>query len=466
MQNLRSFFSNKGGLTQGDLQNHLIRLAVPMTWGIMAIISFQLVDTFYVSLLGTQALAALSFTFPIGFLIFSLFMGFAIAMSSVVSRLIGGGNQEEVKRVTTHGLMLIFTLGVIISIIGYYTQDYIFKAMGADDEILPLIRDYMSIWFMGAVFITMPLVGNAAIRATGDTILPAMIMTIVAVVNIILDPILIFGLFGFPRMEIQGAAVATIFGNACAMIAGLYVLGVHKKLLCTFSTLRLDLFWNSIKRLLFIAIPVGIANSIQPAVNTVIISMLTAYGAEAVAAYGVVTRVEAFAFVILMGVAVGMGPIIGQNWGAGKIERVHATIRKAIIFSTVWSVFVAITLGVFAKPIASLFAENDPKVVEYAALFFWIVPFSYAFSNLIRGWGSAFNAMGMPQRSFIMIVVEMLVLMLPAVYIGNYFYGVTGMFMAMAAVNVVAGTLFHIWSWKTCLQHSRQKSQPEATDPL
>ena len=211
----------------------------------------------------------------------------------------------------------------------------------------------------------------------------------------------------------------------------------------------MDLFGDSARRLLSIALPVGLTNAIPPAVNAVIVTLLAGSGAAAVAAFGVVTRIEAFAFVILMGVAIAMGPIVGQNFGAGKFDRVHDTIRLAMRFNIGWSLFIAIVLGLLAEPVAGLFSD-DENVIRYAMLFFWIVPFSYAFSNIVNGWASAFNAMGMPRRSFVMIVVKMLALMIPAVWIGHKLGGVNGLFCAMATVNLVTGTVFHLWGWRTC----------------
>ena len=166
------------------------------------------------SLLGTQALAALSFHLPGHLSDFQPDHG--IRHCHVLRCLTpdrGGDRQETVKRVTTHGLILVFGIGILLSLAGLAAMDPVFRMMGASGDSLPLIRDYMAIWFAGAVCVTMPMVGNAAIRATGDTKIPAVIMTIVAVVNVILDPVLIFGLFGFPRLELQGAAIATVFAN-------------------------------------------------------------------------------------------------------------------------------------------------------------------------------------------------------------------------------------------------------------
>lgn len=441
-------YSSKGDLTHGPVTRHLIRLSLPMTWGIAAVISFQLVDMFYISLLGTQALAAVTFTFPVTYTLFSLIMGMTIATSSVISREIGRGNPARARRLTTHALLIAVMIGIVSAALGLIFMKPIFRAMGADEQTLPMIVDYMTIWFLGSVFINTPMVGNATMRAAGDAFTPAIIMTVAALANAVIDPVLIFGLAGFPRMEMQGAALATVFSNMCAMAAGLYVVGVRKKMLSR-SRRHLRLLGDSAKRFLFIAIPVGLTGIIQPVVNAILIALLATFGHEAVAAFGIVTRMEAFAFVAIMGVAVGMGPIIGQNYGAGQYERVHETLHKAILFSVIWSVFIAVILSAFARPVAELFSD-EAAVVDVTARFFIIVSFSYAFGNLVQGWGSAFNAMGYPKRSFMMIVVRQVAVTLPLAWAGAHYYGATGIFTAIAAANVLTGAAFHLQSRAFC----------------
>lgn len=457
-------YAHKGNLIEGDLTKHLIRLTLPMVWGIFIIISFQLVDMYFISLLGTKQLAAVTFTFPVTYTIFSMIMGMGISMASVLSRQIGGGDQDTVRRIATHGVFLAFTAGLILAVLGYLLKDKIFTAMGADPAMMPLIDDYINVWFAGAVFVTTPFVGNAAIRATGDTMAPAIIMTIAAIVNLILDPIMIFGLFGFPRLEIQGAAISTVFANFCAMGAGLYVLAAKKHLITRESLLhRWHLLGDSLKKLALIAVPAGITSSIQPLMNAVIISLLATYGAQTVAAYGVVTRIEAFFFVVIMALATGMAPIIGQNWGAKKFDRVNKTLYSALIFAASWSLFVAAVLLLFGKHIIGLFAEDDAQHFAHVGmLYFWIVALTYAPGNLVPGWGSAFNAMGMPQRSFMMIFVKLIVLNIPLAYAGAHFYGIAGIFGSIAITNLTTGLFFHWRNMRLCHDREEKALHPDA----
>lgn len=438
-----SLHPRKFDLTTGSINHHLVRMTIPMIWGILAIISFQLVDAYYISRLGTKELAAFSYTFPVTYGIFSIFIGFGIAMSSVVARLIGEKRTEDVKRVTSHGLLLVLGTSILIACIGIPFLDPLFRLMGADEDSLPAIRDFMITYFLGTFFVSMPVVGNAALRASGDAVLPAIIMTIAAVMNALINPVLIFGLFGFPRLELFGAALGTVFANFCAMVAGLTLM--YRKGLYDFSHIRsLVSFSDSAKRLLVIALPAGITSMLPSVVNSVINSLLSKTGPAAVAAFGAASRVEAFTLVILMALSIGMAPIIGQNWGAKNMDRVRQTIRSGLIFCFVWSAAMAVILLTFATPLAEVFSKES-NVITYLSLYFMTVPISYAFSNLTNGWGSAFNAIGKPQFSAGMLFIKMIVLTIPAVTVGYYLNGVTGIFISLLIVNAVAGIGFHFW---------------------
>ncbi len=454
-------YSHKGDLTKGAVHKHLIRLTAPMVWGLFAVISVQLADTYFISLMGTKELAGISFTFPVTMLISHFLFGVNIAVSSVVSRLIGQKKRAIIQRVVLHAVMLSVTISSVIAVIATLALEPIFTLMGADEASMQIIKDYMPIWLIGFIFLSIPLTGNSAIRASGHAFGPAVIMTISALVNVILDPILIFGLLGAPALGVKGAAIATLIAYICAMFAGLYLQIIREKIIAI-DSLHLGELKDSMKRLLIIAIPAGISFTIMPFTGAVIIALLATHGTAAVAAYGVVTRVEGVAMITIIALSTGMAPIIGQNWGAELYERVHKTINQTIGFNFVWSMSVALILGVFATPIASTFS-NDPEVIKITRMFFLIVPITYAFGNLVFSWASSFNAMGMPKRSFVMILVKAFVLIIPAVHIGNALYGVAGIFCALASVNIIAGIFFHIISWRKCHKSEEARLEAEAS---
>lgn len=435
----------KHDLTEGSIPRHLVRMTIPMIWGIMALISFQLVDAYYISRLGTLQLASISYTFPVTYGIFSIFIGFGVATSSVISRMIGERRTEDMKRVASHSLLIVLIASIIIGLLGLVLIEPIFNAIGAKPEELELIKSFMVPYLLATFFVSMPIVGNATLRATGDAVAPAIIMTIAAIINAAINPVLIFGLWGFPRMELMGAAIGTIFANMIAMTACLILM--HKRGVIDFAHIKnLVNFSDSTKRILMVALPVGITGLLPAVLGSVINHLLSKTGPEAVAAYGAAGRMEAFLLVILMALSIGMGPIIGQNWGAQKLDRVKETVKYAISFSVIWSVSTALLISFFAHPIARTFSD-DGAVREYLVLYLVIVPMTYFLGNISHGWGSTFNAIGKPQISAAMIFIKMVVLSIPAVFIGYSMGGVMGIFIAIATVNSVTGTIYHFWAW-------------------
>ncbi len=385
--------------------------------------------------------------------LFNLFIGLAIAMSSVISRQIGEGNHDRVRRIVTHGVIIALAFGFIVTLIGLAVMEPLLRFLGADETTLPLAKSYMDIWFWGNIFLAVPIAGNAAMRAAGDAVTPAVILNLAALLNIILNPLFIFGIGPFPRLEIEGAALTTVFSNFCAMAAVLYVLGVRKKMLCT-DGLHLGEMKDSLRRLVFIALPAGLTGMITPVVNGFITAILSTSGAAAIAAFGVVGKIEALAFVVLMGLATGMGPVLGQNWGAKNFGRVRETLDKAFLFVIGWSLFMAALLALTAHPVAGLFSD-DPAVVHTATLYLWIVPISYALGNLVNGWSSAFNSFGLPLHGLGLILLKNLVLTLPLAWMGNAYFGIAGLFAGLAAVNIIAGIAAHIWGLRILAQKSQ-----------
>ena len=451
---------NKVDLTQGDLLYHLRRLSLPMVLGIFAIVSTTLVDTYYISLLGTDELVAISFAFTLSFAVFSFILGLGIGMSSVLSRAIGAGDMQAAQRLTLHCLVVGAIFSVIITFAGLVSQKYIFKAIGADDHILVLVLEYMDIWLFGIILVTMPIIGNAAMRASGDSFSPGMIMVLAAIVNLILDPILIFGYFGFPALGMQGAALASVIAYAISMIPALYILAVPKKML--FQTApQWHLLGQSAHQFLSIGIPAGLANMIQPLSNAFVVALLAYVSNEAVAGYGVSVRIQSFVLIPVMALATGMSPIIGQNWGAGRFDRVNETLSKSLAINAVWCGLTAILLAIFSAPIAGAFS-SDKAVISAAQIFLWILPVTYIGAQTIQLWCSAFNAAGYPKRAFIILNVKIIGLYIPASYIGSLYGGVIGVACGLAIVNVFAGLGFHILNSRFCSHKQTELKQAEA----
>ena len=439
-------------LTAGKISNQLIKLTLPMVWGIFALVAFNLADTYYVGQLGTEQLAAMSFTFPVVMTLGSLAMGLGIGASSIIARAVGQGDHSRVQRFTTNSLTLGIVAVALLSSIGLLTIDPLFKALGAGSEVLPYVRQYMQIWYFGMVFLVIPMVGNSAIRASGDTLTPSLIMTCSAGVNILLDPLLIFGMWGLPELGLVGAAVATVISRAITLIASLVILKFKENMLSShFPDLEETLWcWRDI---LHVGLPAAGTNMITPISIGIVTSMLAVHGSVAVAGFGVASRVESFAMIVLMALAASISPFVGQNWGAEKYGRVAKALQQSYLFCLGWGVLMAILLLAGASLIVPLF-NNNQEVIAIASTYLWIVPISYGTAGIIQIANSAFNALGRPIPAVIITVLRMFVLYIPLAYLGSRWLGATGIFIAATVSNVIVGVGAYLWSRRSCFGKS------------
>lgn len=440
----------KAKLTEGPVGRKLLFLTIPMVMGIFAMVAFNLADTYFVARLGTKELAAMSFTFPVVMLIHSIALGLGIGTSSVVSRAIGEGDHHKVQMLTTHSLLLAFCLVAFLVTVGLVTINPLFTLLGATPDILPLIREYMRIWYVGMVFVTVPMVGNNAIRASGDTKTPSLIMMTAAGINVVLDPLLIFGLAGFPRLELAGAALATVFGRATTLVLSLSILHFREKMV-DFSLRAIHNVRDSWKKVLYISVPSAATNVLIPLSMGVIVRMVAQFGTAAVAAVGAGTRVESFALMVILALGASLIPFIGQNWGAGKFDRVHLAQTYSNRFTFWWGLLCVIVFLLIAAPIARLFSQ-DPDVVDGIINYLWIVPVGYGLQGISLLVSASFNAVNRPLAAASLSLIRMFVLYIPLAYFGGQLFGLRGLFAGISLANVIAGIIALLW-----LAHARTR---------
>ena len=424
-------------LTEGPVGRTLVRLTGPMILGIGAMVAFNLTDTFFVGRLGPTELAALSFTFPIVLIVNSIAIGLGIGASAVISRAIGRGESGEVRRLATDSLTLAFSTVALFVVIGYLTIDPVFRRLGATDTVMPFIRQYMRIWYMGMIFVVVPMVGNNAIRARGDTKRPAAVMLVAVLVNIIMDPLLIFGIGPFPRLGVAGAASATVMARASAFMAALYILNFKYRML-TLERCGFGRVLNSWRRILYIGVPTAGSRIIIPIAIGFVTRIVSSYGEKAVAGYGVASRVEFFALAVVVALSSVVGPFVGQNLGAGKHDRVNRGIRLSNRFSILWGIGMLVLLAPPARWIASLF-NSDPAVIESASLYMRIVPFGYALQGVFIVSTSTMNVLKKPIHAAGMTMLEMFVLTVPLALVGSRLLGLWGVYGALPIAYIITG---------------------------
>ena len=444
-------------MLEGPVESTLLRLALPMMMGIVSVMLINIVDTFYIGQLGVRELAAISFAFPVISTLMSLAFGLGIGTSAVLSRAIGKGHMARVRQLTTHSLLLIALGMVFISFLGIMTLNPLFRAMGAEEDLIPLIHEYMFIWYLGVGLVAIPIVGNSAIRASGDSKTPSLVMMMAAIINAVLDPLLIFGLCPFPQMGIQGAAVATVISYSCALMAGLWVLGKKKGML-DLSFPSPKRIWESWKRVLYIGLPAGLTSMLAPVLTAVLTRMVSVYGEDAVAAFGVGTRLESLATIGMMALSAILTPFIGQNLGAGNQQRIFTAMKYITRFSIVWGVIACIILAALAVPLATLFSESE-HVQDLISSFLWIVPISYGFYGMAMLAVSACNGLQKPIQATAINLMRLFILTLPLAWFGSWGWGLTGLFAGLSAGYFFSGTIAMFWVRKRMLPQIKTVQQ-------
>jgi len=449
---------NSSVLLTGPVNSTLKNMTIPMMFGLMMLMSFNLVDTFFVSLLGTQALAAFSFTFPVTFILISLAIGLGVGVSAVVGRTLGQKDKIIARQHATVALVLslIFIYG--LALIGLTVLNPIFSALGATVEHIEQITLYMTPWLLGCAVVIMPLIGNSVMRASGDTKTPAKLMALGALINAVLDPLFIFGLGPIEPMGIAGAAIASIIASSVSCLLVMYRLTATYNMLGWGYSLAQCI--SSAKQVLVIALPAAASNMMTPIATSIVTAIVASYGSEAVAAFGVGSRIESFAIIVVLALSMSLPPFISQNFGAGQYNRVKQAYFVSIKFVIWWQLAIYLLLMAASKLIAQLFAD-DPKVVDIIVMYLMIVPITHGLIGLTILSNSSLNALHKPLISLKLNIIRLFVLLVPFVYIGGQISGITGLFVGVAAASGVSGLIAYL-TLSRQLTHYHQ-SAPDTT---
>ncbi len=433
---------DKHGLLSEPIAKVLRQMTVPMIFGLVAILMFSLVDTFFISLLGTQALAAISYTFPVTFVVNCITMGIGVGLATNIGRLLGQGAAHNAARFSTHGILLAIVLVILASGIGLFTIEPLFLLLGADAELIPLIKQYMQVWYLTVPLLVVPMTGNSAIRATGDTKTPAQIMMLSGAINGILDPLLIFGYGPFPELGIQGAAIASALSWLGALSGSFYVLVKRVHLLAIPHLPSLSQDWGQILK---IGTPAALSTAMNPISGALLMVLLSSYGTTAVAAYGAAQRIESILILVLMSLTSSLTPFMAQNLGADNPNRSFAGLFLSLRFSLLFQMMIFLMMVPLSIPLSKLFSQ-EAAVQELLWHYLLVVPFSYGFQGVVMMLISALNALHLPIKAFQWSFMRLFVFTIPAAWFGSAIYGVEGLFIGIAVGNILGGLLGYFYA--------------------
>lgn len=429
-------------LLTGDIGATLRRMTLPMILALVTMMSFNLVDTFFIGQLGTEPLAAISFTFPVTFTVISLSIGLGIGTSAVLAKLIGQQQQQRAQYYGGAALYLTALMVMVLSLIGFAIREPLFSLLGANANIRPLIMQYMNIWFFGSVLLILPMIANAVLRAAGETRLPSLVMAGAGILNALFDPLLIFGIGPFPRLELRGAAIASLVSWCISSLTILLIIIRQRRVILWPITGREMLqAWRDICK---IGLPAAAANMLTPLAAALMTALVATMGPSVVAAYGVGSRLESIALLVVLALSMTLPPFISQNFGAGQYHRVNEAYRKVIRFVLLWQLLIYLLLLVLSPLITRAFAP-EVSVARVLYWFLFVMPVGYGLQGIIILTNSSFNALHKPMSAMFLSVMRFFVFFIPLSFLGAYLADVRGLFIGGVVANLLTAVL--AWRW-------------------
>lgn len=417
----------------------VIKMGVPVTMGMLFMVIYNLVDTYFVGLLHDDyQLAATNLSYPVMMVSVAIAGIVGNGGASYIARCIGAKKTKEAEHTLTIGFELIVISGLIIAILGMLFLNSIVTILGAKENTFAYTKDYCMVMIVGSVF-TM---GNYAVgqllRSEGSTFYSMIGMITGTIANIVLDPIFIFAL----GMQIKGAAIATVLGNAIGMAIFLWFY-LRKKTLLTPSIKLLKMDATIIKEIMWVGIPHTLEQFLATAAMIVNNNLAAGYGELTVAAMGIANKIMSFGNYVYQGMAAGCQPLMGYNFGAKNYKRMKDLIKSGAIVITMTEVVIMAIFGIFAPGLIGIFTQSK-EVIEIGTTtlraFMFMLPFVGS-TSIVR---NTFNAMGKPMFAFGITIVRQLVLYIPFLLIFNKVWGFNGLIHAQPMEECVC-MVFSLW---------------------
>jgi len=422
-------------MQQRELAITLWRQTWPMAIGVLALLGFQLVDSAFIARLGTAPLAAQSFTFPLSFLIIGIQVGMGIAIAALISRALGAGEQARAKRLSS---LVLIAGGAVIAVLAvalWLLQVPLFQLLGADETALTYIRAYwgpqlFSAW-LGALLYFM----YSVFRAHGDTRMPGKMMVFSSLINLALDPLLIFGVGGWEGWGLPGAAWAT----AVAFSVGLLLTGAKLRR-CQWATMD-DIGQEAVRSwrpFTGIAAPAMVSQLMPPLAAMLAIAAVAGLGDTQVAAWGLASRLETLSLMVILAMTMSLPPWLGRCYGAGDWGQIQQLMRLALKVAVIWQLSLGVLLALASPWVAMALAGNPEVQSELALLIRFMLP-SYAALGVCMLVVSAGNALGWPLRAMLLSSARLFICYLPCLWLGAALFGWTGLAAGAAIGNLLAG---------------------------
>lgn len=432
--------------TQGSIPKHLVLFTLPMLVGNLLQALYNTIDTIWVGrFLGPQALAGVAVSFPLIFALIALILGLTMATTTLVAQYYGAGQIDKVKKTIANSFLLLSILGVIISIIGIVWRRALLRLINVPDDVIEYAASYLGVFMAGLLPMFLYNVAGAILRGLGDSRTPLRFLVYATVLNIVLDPLLIFGFGPIPGLGVAGAALATVISQGFSAVIALRYLGVKSGLM-SFSREALAIDLELTRLTLKIGLPAGVQQVFVSLSGLAVSFIVNRFGSVVMAGFGIGQKIDQFAFLPAMSMGIAVSALVGQNLGAGKEERVREIVKWSSILGGGVTSLVSLGAIFFPQAIVALFS-SDAVVVQLGASYLRIIAVSYipfalmfTLSGVLRGAGDTIPAMLITLFSLWAVRIPL------AAYLSTWpTLGAQGVFVAIASSPIVGMIIYYFY---------------------
>ena len=393
----------------------LVTMSLPMVISMIVQALYNIVDSIFVSRLSEDALTAVSMAFPMQNLMISVAVGTGVGINAMLSRALGEKKFEAANKTAENGIFIEVLGYVLFLLIGIFVTKPFFLAQAGAGDIANMGIEYTRICLLMSFGIFMQIGFERILQSTGRTIFTMITQSTGAIINIILDPILIFGLFGMPKMGVAGAAIATVTGQICAAILAItFNLTKNPDVHISFKGFKPQIIF--VKNILSVGIPSIIMSSVGSAMTFGMNKILITFSSTAVAVFGVYFKLNSFVFMPVFGLNNGMVPIVSYNYGAQNKKRLTKTIKLAIMYA-VCIMFIGIMLFQFIPDVLLRLFDASDHMLEIGIPALRVISLSFAFAGICIVISSSLQALGHGFLSMMISITRQLIILLPSAYI-------------------------------------------------
>lgn len=436
--------SNENKLGTMSITKLLFQVSFPIVVSMFIQSMYNLVDSYYIGKINEEAFTAISIAFPIQNIMIGIAVGTGVGMNSLISRYLGEKNYEKSNRTAETGLALAIIYGIILFILSRFLPRPFLSAQTTNENIIAYGIDYLQIVMGLSIGVFTQIFLERTLQSTGRSIFTMLTQLIGAVLNIILDPIFIFGYFGLPAMGVKGAAIATVTGQIIgALFGSFFEYKFNKEITIKKPVLDLDI----VKRIYVVGVPSMITITIQSFTIYVLNKMLSEISTSAIAALGAYFKVQSFVFMPIFGVNNGLVPIVAYNYGAKNKDRIIKTIKLAFITVTFMMIFVSAIIIIFPRELLGIFSASG-KMLEIGIPMLRICALSYVFAGVSIVGTAVFQAFGNGILTLFDSILRQIIVLLPVVYIAIKFFTVNEIWWGYVIAEF-ASTLFVIYLMNT-----------------